>query len=50
MTARAERLDKMMMEQESKMDTYIEADEEMLKLIHISDLEIQKLEAIQSFE
>ena len=40
MTLRAQRLDKLMLEHETKMESYLQADDEMLQLIQINDLEI----------
>ena len=40
MTLRAERLDKLMLEHEAKMESHLQADDEMLQLIQINDLEI----------
>ena len=50
MTLRAEKLDKLMLEHEIKMDEVLKEEDEMLQLIHINDLEIQKLEAVDKFE
>lgn len=40
MTLRAERLDKLMIEHEKKMDQALADDDEMLQLIYHNDLEI----------
>jgi len=50
MTGRVEKLDKLMVEQELKLATYLKHDDEMLKRIEYNEVEIHKLEAVRQSE